>query len=133
MPGTDAAKEECWRWILFDNHKFTSNMATYRFLRCFAPKPVEPAVLSFMEGRMRSAYLIAERHLASRAFVLGKEPTIADISMAGYVFFPAEETGIDIASAFPALDSWRKRIAAMPNWSGPYDLMPRAWSGAAPA
>src|SRR6266849_2074612 len=27
---------EALRWILFDNHKFTSYLATYRFLRAFA-------------------------------------------------------------------------------------------------
>jgi len=34
---------EILRWILFDNHKFTSYVATYRFLRAFA-KAGDPAV-----------------------------------------------------------------------------------------
>src|SRR5262249_8604336 len=32
----DDARREALRWILFDNHKFTSYVATYRFLRAFA-------------------------------------------------------------------------------------------------
>ena len=125
-PPTDREWEECWRWILFDNQKFTANLAAYRFLRCFAPKPADPAVLAFMKGRATAAYDIADKHLATRDFVLGGEPTIADISMAGYVFYPSDETGFDLAQTHPAVDSWRNRIQNLPGWRGPYDLMPRA-------
>lgn len=133
LPRSNSAREECWRWILFDNHKFTANMATYRFLRCFAPNPVDPAVLAFMRGRVSAGYAVGEKHLQSRSFVLGDEPTIADLSMGGYIFFPGEETGFDLTVEFPALDAWRKRVAALPHWRGPYDLMPRAWLGPKPA
>ena len=44
--------------------------------------------------------------------------------MAGYVFYPPEETGFDIATAYPAIDAWRKRIAALPGWKLPYEMMP---------
>jgi glutathione S-transferase len=129
LPRSEPAHEECWRWILFDNHKFTAGLATYRFLRTFAPKPADPTVLDFMRARTLAAYRIAEKHLSARNFVLGSEPTIADLSMAGYVFYPQEETGLNLPSEFPALDAWRKRIAQLPKWRGPYDLMPRAFSG----
>ena len=120
--------DACWRWILFDNHKFTANLATYRFLRCFAPKTVDPAVLAFMEGRVRVGYDVAEKHLADRPFVLGDVPTIADLSMAGYVFYPPEETGFDLSVQYPALDRWRGRIRDLPGWRAPYELMPRAFN-----
>jgi glutathione S-transferase len=130
-PANAEEAQEIWRWILFDNHKFTANMATLRFLRCFAPNPVDPAVLAFMRGRVNASYAIGEKHLQSRPFILGAEPTIADISMAGYIFYPPGETGLDLATEFPALDAWRQRIAGLQNWRGPYELMPRAWNGAA--
>jgi glutathione S-transferase len=40
---------EILRWILFDNHKFTSYLATYRFLVAFA-KSRDPAVMEFLAG-----------------------------------------------------------------------------------
>ena len=40
--------------------------------------------------------------------MLGERPTIADISMAGYVYYP-EETGVDW-TAYPHLSAWRERI-----------------------
>jgi glutathione S-transferase len=122
-PQNEEAREECWRWILFDNHKFTNFFAVHRFLRTFV-KGADPAVIAFLKMRAETAYAIADKHLTGRAFMLGDKPTIADISMAGYVFFAPEETGIDIAASYPAIDAWRNRIKALPGWRHPYDLMP---------
>ena len=55
---------------------------------------------------------------------LGARPTIADISLVGYLYYPAEEFGFDIASDHPAIASWLARIKALPGWAHPYDLMP---------
>lgn len=112
---------EIWRWILFDNHKFTSYFATLRFLYGLQ-KTGETPVTEFLRGRARSARAVLEQHLATRAFVVGDRPTIADFSLAGYVFYP-EPTGIDDAE-FPHIEAWKGRIRALPRWKGPYDLMP---------
>ena len=44
-------------------------------------------------------------------------------SLTGYLWYP-EETGVDLGN-FPSLLAWRNRIAALPRWKGPYELMPR--------
>src|SRR3954453_20335305 len=115
---------EALRWILFDNHKFTANYAMHRFQYSLTPEPVHPAILSFLRSRVEGSFAIIDKHLMDRSFVLGERPTIVDFSMAGYVYYPAEETGIDIAADFPALHRWRQRIAALPGWKTPYELMP---------
>ena len=115
---------EALRWILFDNHKFTANYAMHRFQNSLTPEPVHPAILAFLRSRVESSFAIADKHLTDRPFVLGERPTIADFSMAGYVYYPPEETGFDIAADFPALDAWRQRLAALPGWKPPYELMP---------
>jgi len=97
-PRDEAERAECWRWILFDNHKFTGYVSVYRFLRTFM-KDTDPAVLDFLKARAERAFAIADKHFASQAFLLGANPTIADISMAGYVFFPVAETGFDFGPA----------------------------------
>ncbi|MBB3353780.1 glutathione S-transferase [Rhizobium sp. BK049] len=51
--------------------------------------------------------------------MVGNRLTIADLSLAGYVFMP-EETGID-HSAYPAIAAWKDRISSMPGWRHPYD------------
>ena len=44
----EAERNEVLRWILFDNHKFTSYLATYRYLKAFLPQAPDPNVLAFM-------------------------------------------------------------------------------------
>ena len=115
-------KREILRWVLFDNHKFTSYYATLRFLFGLQ-KSGETPVVEFLRARTRGAYGIVDKHLTNSAFLLGDAPTVADFSLAGYVFYP-EATGIDRAKEFPHIEAWAARLAALPGWKHPYDLMP---------
>jgi glutathione S-transferase len=117
-------RREILRWTLFDNHKFTSYFATLRFLFGLQ-KSGDTPVTEFLRTRTRGAYGIVDKHLAGRKFLLGDQPTIADFSLAGYVFY-TEETGIERAKEFPQVEAWAARIQALPRWKHPYDLMPGA-------
>ena len=119
---TEDERLEVLRWMLFDNHKFTSYYATLRWL-VGIQKSGEPAVIEFLRGRVLGAFGIVEKHLATRAFMLGDEPTIADFSMVGYHYYD-EATTID-RDAFPNIRAWTRRIAELPGWKHPYELMPR--------
>ena len=46
---------EVLRWILFDNHKFTSYFATHRFMKSLPPQAPDPAVMAFLKGRFDAA------------------------------------------------------------------------------
>ncbi|MFO1272262.1 MAG: glutathione S-transferase [Rubrivivax sp.] len=122
-------QEERWeaqRWILFDNHKFTSYFATLRFMKSFGASAPDPAVMAFLRPRVESAFGIVDRHLAKQAFMVGDAPTIADFSLCGYLFYPAEESGIDIAAQFPNLHAWTERLKQIPGWASPYEMLPGA-------
>jgi glutathione S-transferase len=121
---TPSERREILRWMFYDNHKFTSYFATLRFLVGIV-KQGDPAVISFLQNRVVAAYKIVEAHLASTPFVACGRPTIADFSLAGYLYYP-EETGLDIPALFPNITTWAGRIKDLPGWKGPYDLMPRA-------
>ena len=123
----DDEAREILRWILFDNHKFTSYLATLRFM-VGLQKTGETPVTEFLRARVLGAFGLVEKHLSGREFVVAGRPTIADISMVGYLYFP-EETGID-RMAFPNINAWTARIAALPGWAHPYDLMRRGFPGA---
>jgi glutathione S-transferase len=94
-PRNSEERREILRWTLFDNHKFTSYYATLRFLFGLQ-KTGETPVTEFLRTRARGAYGIVDKHLAGRKFLLGDRPTIADLSLTGYVFY-TEPTGIDRA------------------------------------
>jgi glutathione S-transferase len=83
----------------------------------------EPAVVEFLHARALGAFAIVDKHLANNRFILGERPTIADFSLVGYHYYE-EETTID-RHAFPNLMAWVQRIADLPGWRHPYDLMPR--------
>ncbi len=115
---------EALRWLFFDNHRFSNNYAMHRVQNSLTPAPAHPALLAFLRSRVETTYAIAEKHLTDRAFMLGERPTIVDFSFAGYVYYPAAETGFDIAAEYPALQAWRERLAALPGWKPPYEMMP---------
>ena len=72
-------QQEVQRWLFFDNHKFTSYFATYRFMKAFGPTPPDPAVMAWLRARLDNAFGIVDKHLAHQAFMAGASPTIADI------------------------------------------------------
>ncbi len=122
--GKDAEEKfQILRWLFWDNHKLTGYLATYRYQRAFTPSP-DPHVLTFMRKRIDDYLGILDRHLGDRDFVVGDAPTIADVSMIGYLSFPKEEAGYDLAASHPAIHAWAGRIAALPGWRAPYDLLP---------
>lgn len=114
-------RREIMRWMLWDNHKLTANIATLRYLLMFA-RTGETPVTEFLRGRMNNALGILEAHLAVRPWVVGSAPTIADLSLCGYLYWP-DEFGVS-GSDYPAIARWLDRVAALPGWVHPYELMP---------
>ena len=124
LPRGDDEELESLRWIIFDNQKVNGFLGPFRFLKTLAKPPGDPAVLAFLKARIDNNLAIVNKRLASHQFLLGDRPTIADISMAAYLYYPAEEFGFDIAKEHPAIGAWLGRMQALPGWAHPYDLMP---------
>jgi glutathione S-transferase len=114
-------KLEVLRWMLWDNHKLTSYVATLRYMVTLA-KVGEPQVHEFLRGRIKGSLGILDKHLSNSAFPAGNEPTIADFSMCGYLYWP-EEFGVSW-SDYPRIGEWLERIRKLPGWVHPYELMP---------
>jgi glutathione S-transferase len=121
---SDDERREILRWLFFDNHKFTSYFASYRFAHGFAPNPPDPGMMAWLRGRIEGAYGIVDRHLATHDYIVGERPTIADFSLSGYLFYPIEESGFDWPTLFPRIAAWAERLKAMPGWAPPYDVLP---------
>ena len=123
--GGDSAADraQILRWLFWDNHKLSTQIGTVRFLMNFLPADKRPeGVVPFLQGRLRAAYGVLDAHLAGRDWMVGDGPTIADLSCCGYLYYP-EPFGFDRAE-WPRIDAWLARIAALPGWKHPYDLMP---------
>jgi glutathione S-transferase len=124
QPQGEDERLEALRWIIFDNQKVNGFLGPYRFLRIFAKPPGDPAVLAFLKGRIDGNLGIVDQRLSTRPFVLGPRPTIADLSLVAYLYYPPEEFGFGIAAEHKNIAAWLDRIKALPGWKHPYDLMP---------
>jgi glutathione S-transferase len=124
LPRTEDDRLEALRWIIFDNQKVNGFLGPFRFLRFLSKPPGHPAVLEFLKGRIDNTLGILDKRLAGRSYVVGSEPTIADLSLCAYLYYPAEEFGFDIAAQHKNIAAWLDRIKALPGWKHPYELMP---------
>ena len=120
---SDEERYQVLRWVLFDNHKFSSQNGMTRFLMNFLAEDKRPApVIGFLQGRIKSELKIIESHLEGREWMVGDGLTNADISCCGYLFYP-EPFGF-VRADWPNIDRWLSNIEQTPGWKAPYDLMP---------
>jgi glutathione S-transferase len=124
LPQGEEEELEALRWIIFDNQKVNGFLGPYRFLKNFAKPAGDPAVMAFLKDRIDGSLSIINKRLEGRKFLLGDRPTIADVSLAGYLYYPTEEFGFDIGKDHPAIGAWRERVKTLPGWKHPYELMP---------
>ena len=123
QPESEEARLEALRWIVFDNQKLNGFLGPYRFLKNFARPAGDPAVLAFLKGRIDGSLAILDKRLKA-PYLLGDRPTIADISLCAYLYYPAEEFGFDIAGTHKNIGAWLDRMKSLHGWEHPYDLMP---------
>lgn len=124
QPHGEDQELEALRWIIFDNQKVNGFLGPYRFLRNWAKPAGDPAVMAFLKDRIDGNLAIVDARLAKSHFLTGSTPTIADISMSGYMYYPAEEFGLDIPGTYKHISAWLERMKKLPGWKHPYDLMP---------
>ena len=120
-----AERRAVMRWLLFDSQKVSGQAGPLRFNLHFLPseKRVEE-VNAFIGMRLASALKVLEARLGAEDWLALGRPTIADLACCGYLYYP-EPFGMD-REAYPAVARWLDRIAALPGWKHPYDLMERA-------
>lgn len=124
MGGRSAAeRRDVLRWVFWDNHKLSGVAGMTRFLANFLPPEKRPAeVIAFHQARLKGVYTILNGHLEGRKWMVGDQLTIADTACCGYLYYP-EPFGFD-RKDWPNIDRWLDRIAALPGWKHPYDMMP---------
>jgi glutathione S-transferase len=124
LPTSENERLEALRWIIFDNQKVNGYLGPFRFLKNFAPAASDPVVLEFLKGRIMNSLGILDKRLSKVPYIIGESPTIADLSLVGYLYYPTEEFGFDIAAQHKHIAAWLARIKALPGWKHPYELMP---------
>ena len=78
---TQAEKYDVLRWVLWDNHKLSSQAGMTRFLMNFLPeKHRNPDIIAFSQGRLKAAYEVLNAHQDGRDWIVGDGETHADLS-----------------------------------------------------
>jgi glutathione S-transferase len=121
-PKSDDERREILRWMLFDNHKLTSPVASLRFMINFT-KTGETPVTEWLRSRALGALKVLDSHLQHQPYVIGKRATIADFSLCGYLYY-GDELPFDL-NQFAHVQNWLDRLRDIKGWKHPYDLMPR--------
>ena len=124
VPQGEDEELEALRWMVFDNQKTNGFLGPYRFLKNWAKPAPDQAVFNFLKGRIDGNLAIVDKRLERAPYLLGERPTIADVSMCAYLYYPADEYGFDIRKDHPAIATWLDRLKKLPGWAHPYDLMP---------
>jgi glutathione S-transferase len=114
-------RREIQSWLFFDNHKFTGPLAFARFRRLILK--IDDAATADYQERFDLSLGIIEQRLGQHQWIALDRLTIADFSYAGYLFYDPSELALDWSKT-PNLKAWRDRIAALPGWKGPHDLLP---------
>jgi glutathione S-transferase len=118
-----ATEQDRWRareWLSWEADAIT-NVARVRHFSRF--RTVDPAVMAHFRPLAEAALTFMDNALAGRDWLVGDACTLADIGCWGRMVFMAEG-GMDIGG-WPNLEAWSRRLAAMPGFALPYDLIPK--------
>lgn len=119
---TPEERREVLRWILWDNHKLSSQAGTVRFMMNFLPEDKRSAeIIGFLQGRLKAALKVLDAHLTQRDWIAGRGVTNADFSCCSYLYYE-EPFGFERAD-WPNIDRWLNRLSGLEGWKHPYDLM----------
>ncbi|WP_428492400.1 glutathione S-transferase family protein [Rhodopila sp.] len=117
-----ATEQDRWRareWLSWEADNIT-NVAKVRHYSRF--RQVDAAVMDYFRPLALAAVGFVDQALQGRQWLVGDALSIADIGCWGRMVFMAEG-GLDIA-AWPNVQAWSHRLAALPGFALPYDLIP---------
>lgn len=118
-----ATEQQRWQareWLSWEADAI-QNVARVRHFSRF--RSVDPAVMAHFRPLAEGALAFMDRSLAGRDWLVGEACTIADIGCWGRMVFMSEG-GMNIAD-WPNVAAWSRRLAAMPGFALPYDLIPK--------
>ncbi len=107
-------------WLFWEANRVGFSTAHLRYGQKFDDSGAYAGgVLPFFRNRFDADMASLEEELLDgRAFILGAAPSVADLSLCGYLYWP-EQAKISFP---PRVAAWLARIAALPGWRHPYQM-----------
>lgn len=118
---SDARLLSALDWQFWEANRLGMCLPQLRYARAFAPDEFTNDALAFLQSRFDSDIA----HLAAafedgRQFILDDQPSIADFSACGYLYW-ADEAQVNLPQA---VADWLGRISSIQGWQAPYELLP---------
>ena len=113
VPSDRYERAQVLQWMFFEQYDHEPAIAVVRFWLAYSGRP--EAFADRLEERTAAghrALTAMERHLDGREFLVGNDLSLADIALYAYTHV-ADEGGFDLG-AYPAVQAWLGRVAAVP-------------------
>ncbi len=116
---TQQRLERAREWLFWEANRVGFSLANLRFGLKFTTTGAATDGQVFLRQRFEADAARLDAELADgRAFILDDQPSIADVSLCGYMFWP-EQARVTMP---PGVQAWLDRISALPGWRHPYDI-----------
>lgn len=112
--------QQCREWIVWEANKIGLCLPQLRAHKKFDTMQLNDGAHLWLSQRFEHDVNLLNDALADgRKFILDDEPSIADFSLSGYLFFPNDAK----VSIPPHVQAWLERLAALPGWQSPANLL----------
>lgn len=109
MPRDPVGAAKVQRWLSVAAGQLAFGPAAARVLQLFG-RPEDPSLIA----RAEALFALMEAELASRGYLAGDEPSLADI--ANYAYVARAPEGKVTLEPYPAIRAWLARIEALPRF-----------------
>jgi glutathione S-transferase len=116
------SRQKIHEWLFWDADALSPPIYRLRAFQRGIAK-FEPPVVELFGKMAGAATKTLDGCLEGKTFLMGAEPTIADVACYGACWY-TEEAKIDL-SGRPNIQAWMKRVEALPGFKKPYDLLPK--------
>ncbi|MDO7896176.1 glutathione S-transferase family protein [Pseudomonas citrulli] len=107
----------CKEWLMWEANKIGLSLPHLRLARNYFPDDYPPGAVQWLASRFKEDVGRLDRELRDgRRYILDDELSIADFSLAGYLFW-SNQAQVELPETVVA---WLGRIARLPGWQSPY-------------
>lgn len=107
-------------WLFWEANRVGMCLPQLRYGRAFAPNDYPEGAMIWLQQRFDLDIMRLDRELDDgRAYILDDQPTVADFSLCGYMFWP-EQAKV----SYPKnVDRWLANIRSLDGWKHPYEIV----------
>jgi glutathione S-transferase len=107
-------------WLFWEANRLGLSLPHLRYARRFEALAYPEGSLVWFERRyLADIERLVHELRDGRRFILDDQPSMADFSLCGYLFW-ADQAGVSVP---PAVADWLTRISQLPGWAAPATLL----------